>query len=139
MASECIFCKLSQGEIPSDKIYENKHLVSILDIKPVSPGHALVIPKQHFKTILDVPQELLCEMMQVTQKIAKEIIAVTKAHGFNIIVNSGRAAEQLIDHVHIHIIPRSMGDNIRYTHKPIQYKEGEKEDILERIKKVLKQ
>jgi histidine triad (HIT) family protein len=138
MPQDCIFCKIIDGELPTDKIYEDKVVLSTLDIKPVSPGHTLVIPKQHFNTILDLPEELLCKVMKRVHKIAKVVTNALDAHGFNLIVNSGRAAEQLIDHVHIHIIPRFKDDNIRYTHPPIEYKEGEKEMIMEEIKSILK-
>lgn len=138
MSDECIFCKIVKGELPTDKIYEDDLVLSTLDIKPVSPGHTLIIPKEHFNTILDLPEELLCEVMKRVHKIAKVVIKAVNASGFNMIVNSGRTAEQLIDHVHVHIIPRFKGDNIRYTHPPIQYLEGEKEKIMEKIKSILK-
>ncbi len=138
MAEECIFCKIIRGEIPSDKIYENKHIFSLLDNNPIAPGHTLVIPKKHFKTILDIPEQELCELIKGVKKMTMAVVEATDAPGFNIIVNGKKAAGQLVDHIHFHIIPRFKHDNIRYECPAIKYKEGQKQEIMDRIKKVLK-
>jgi histidine triad (HIT) family protein len=134
----CIFCKVIKGEIPCDKIFENDFVLAFLDIKPTSPGHTLIIPKKHYNTILDMPEKELCETIKVIQKIAKAVLEAVGTKAFNIVVNTGKDAGQLIDHVHFHIIPRLKDDKRNFFLNPISYKNNEKQKILEKIKKVLK-
>lgn len=138
MAEECIFCKIVHGEIPSYKIYEDDFVLAFLTINPSSPGHTLVIPKKHYNTILDLPKKELCEIIKTIQKIAKAILEAVETKAFNLVVNTGKDAEQFIDHAHFHIIPRFKDDKIRYESPAIKYKEGQKQEIIDRIKKVLK-
>ena len=135
---DCIFCKVIKGEIPCDKIFENDFVLAFLDIKPASPGHALIIPKKHYNTILDMPEKELCETIKVIQKIAKAVLKVVGTKAFNLVVNTGKDAGQLIDHVHFHIIPRLKDDKRKFYLDPIPYKKGQKEEIMDKIKKVLK-
>lgn len=135
---DCIFCKIIHGEIPSDKIYENEFVLAFLTIKPSSPGHVLVIPKEHYNTFLDLPEKILIEIIKATQKITKAVLQVTDTKAFNLVVNTGKDAGQLVDHVHFHIIPRLKDDKRPFYLSLIKYKAGQKEQILEKIKKVLK-
>ncbi|KAF2482005.1 hit family protein [Neohortaea acidophila] len=101
MAS-CIFCKIIKGEIPSMKVFESEKTFAFLDINPLSAGHALVIPKHHGAKLTDIPDDSLTELLPVAKKIA----LATGAEQFNILQNNGRMAHQLVDHVHIHMIPK---------------------------------
>ncbi|QIX00774.1 hypothetical protein AMS68_006291 [Peltaster fructicola] len=102
MAASCIFCKIIKGEIPSLKIFESEKTFAFLDINPLSYGHALVIPKFHGAKLTDIPDDSLHELLPVAKKIAKAAGAVN----FNILQNNGRIAHQMVDHVHVHMIPK---------------------------------
>jgi histidine triad (HIT) family protein len=138
MTKECIFCKIIQGDVPCDKIYEDEHILSFLDQHPVSPGHSLIISKKHYETFLDIPNDLLCEIIKAVKKVGKAVMKATNAEGFNLHVNTGKVAGQFVFHVHFHIIPRFEGDKIDYICPPIKYKPGQKQEIMDKIKKVLK-
>ena len=107
---DCIFCKIVAGEIPSTKLYENDEVLSFLDIAPAAKGHALVITKKHYATLLDVPHEELSELINTIQKIGAAVMIAMKAEGFNVIQSNNKVAGQIIPHVHFHIIPRKEGE-----------------------------
>ncbi len=136
--NDCIFCKIVRGEIPCDKIYEDSEVLAFLDIKPSSPGHCLVISKEHYESFLDLPTDLLCSIMKKIQKISKAIISAVNAKSFNLMVNTGKEAGQLVNHVHFHIIPRQKEDNRNFSLNHMPYLDGKKEEIMNKIKKVLK-
>jgi len=102
---DCIFCKIVKGEIPSYKIYEDENIFAFLDIKPLSKGHTLVLPKEHYKDIQDIPEDLLCEVSRVSKKIVKRIQEKYSPLGFVINQNNGERAGQSIFHYHLHIKP----------------------------------
>ena len=97
---DCVFCKIINGEIPCTKVYEDDETLAFLDIKPLAPGHTLVIPKKHCENIMDCPQDVLAAVMATAQRIAKKYSAV------NVINNSGAAAGQEVFHLHFHVIPK---------------------------------
>ena len=104
--ADCIFCKIVAGDIPAALIYEDDHVLSFLDIGPLSNGHCLVIPKRHAATVIDCPPDVLSQIAAVLGRIAQAVVAVTGCEGYNVLCNNGRAAGQLVDHLHFHIIPR---------------------------------
>jgi len=128
----CIFCKISKGEIPCNKIYEDKLTLAFLDINPVNIGHTLIIPKKHFENIYDVPEDTVTHIMKVAKKIS---IAIKKlgSDGINIGINNGKAAGQIVFHFHIHIIPRFLGDNL----PPWPARTPKKGEIKEIAKKII--
>lgn len=103
---ECIFCKIIKGEIPSQKTYEDDDVLAFLDVNPVEKGHTLIITKEHYSTILDIPEELLKKVSSVTQRLTKAISEVFDVDQFNILQNNGVKAGQTVSHYHVHIIPR---------------------------------
>ncbi|MCD4811926.1 HIT family protein [bacterium] len=103
---DCIFCKMANGEVPSHKIYEDEDIFAFLDNFPIEKGHILVIPKEHYENIFDVPEDLIKDMYGVAQKITKTISKTFKVEDFNILQNNGTKAGQSVFHYHIHIIPR---------------------------------
>ncbi|UZE93762.1 MAG: HIT family protein [Candidatus Pacearchaeota archaeon] len=133
---DCIFCKIATGEIPSYKIYEDDDFFAFLDIQPVNPGHALVIPKKHYENLLDIPQNILCEMMGVVQKLSKTITEVLNAPGFNIGINNKKIAGQSFFHLHVHIMPRFEGDGYKLWPGKVKSKE-ELQKIADKIKNSL--
>ncbi|KAF2723417.1 HIT-like protein [Polychaeton citri CBS 116435] len=102
MAAACIFCKIIKGDIPSMKLFESDKTFAFLDINPLSKGHALVIPKHHGAKLTDIPDDSLHELLPVAKKIA----VAAGASDFNILQNNGRIAHQVVDHVHVHMIPK---------------------------------
>jgi histidine triad (HIT) family protein len=110
---DCIFCKLAKGEISSDKIYENDNFFSIPDADPIKEGHTLVISKKHFPTTLNLPNSLGPELLDCIKKTALKLLDKTQSQGFNVISNNFEVADQVIKHVHFHIIPRKKGDGLK--------------------------
>ena len=102
---DCIFCKIIKGEIPSYKVYEDEHIYAFLDIKPLSKGHTLVLPKQHYKGISDISDELLCEVNKVSKRMVSKIQKKFSPLGFIICQNNGESAGQTIHHYNLHIKP----------------------------------
>lgn len=111
--NKCIFCKISRGDISSERIYENKSFFSIYDQNQEVNGHALIISKEHYPNILDVPNEFGEDMMECIKETFKIIKSKYLATGFNVLGNNGKVSGQLIDHFHIHILPRKDSDNIQ--------------------------
>lgn len=133
---DCIFCKIIEGEIPCDKIYEDNDVLAFMDIRPVSRGHALVVPKQHSADILEADEHDLHKTLMAARKISHAIVKVTNADGFTISTNRGEAAGQTVFHLHFHIIPRYKKDGL----KPWPHQETEaktRAEIAEKIKKLL--
>ncbi len=110
MMEDCIFCKISNNEIPRETIYENDNFFSVPDANPKVEGHSLVISKKHFKTFLDLPSSLGQELMDCIKKTTMKLLDETKAGGFNIINNNFEVAGQIVPHFHFHILPRKEGD-----------------------------
>lgn len=113
----CVFCKIVKGEIKSEVIKNSENFIAIRDINPVSEGHSLVISKQHFVTLLDMPNSLGAEMLQFAKELASDMIVKKLGNGFNVIMNNFPSAGQFVMHAHMHIIPRKDGDGIRYLVK----------------------
>jgi histidine triad (HIT) family protein len=129
---DCIFCKIVRGEIPCLKLGENKEFLCFLDIKPITDGHALIVPKRHFADVMEFPPDLDARYFAFVQEMARKIIPVVKADGFNLGMNNGRAAGQLVFHQHTHLIPRFDGDGLRtWPHKEVT--QGELGLLRERI------
>ena len=107
---ECLFCAIAKGTIPSAKIFESENLYAFLDLHPANKGHVLIIPREHCVDILDVNPAIGKEFLEDVQRIARAMLAVTGATGFNVIQNNGKVSGQEIFHLHWHIIPRFEGD-----------------------------
>jgi histidine triad (HIT) family protein len=135
--SSCIFCKIAAGDIPCLKIYENEAVLSFLDIGPLADGHLLIIPRQHHVRMEDVPPETLAQMWRVAPRLAKAMLQVTRAPGYNVLQNNGKEAGQEVQHVHFHLIPRFEGDGLGYRWNPKKYEEGRGEDLQKQITEAL--
>jgi histidine triad (HIT) family protein len=130
---ECVFCKIIKGEIPCSKIYEDKEFLAFLDIKPISKGHTLVIPKHHCKNILDFPESEETDLLEFIKKVASAVVKATSADGFNLGMNNGKAAGQVIHHAHFHIIPRFNNDGLHNWPN----KDASKEELEQVQKKIV--
>ena len=133
-ADDCIFCKMVAGQIPVAKVYEDEIVLAFLDIVPISDGHTLVIPKQHFEELHDCPQEFLGEVASRLGNIARAVAAAMDADGYNLLCNNGRAAGQLVEHLHFHIVPRNAGDGIFDRWPSYKYPQGKIEKIADKIR-----
>ena len=109
----CVFCKISAGQIPSFKVYEDDVVFAFLDIGPIVKGHTLVIPKAHHGTVMDIPPAVLGAVNERIPKIAKAVLAATGAKACHVLVNNGTEAMQSVHHLHYHILPREAGDGMR--------------------------
>lgn len=133
----CIFCEIVQGKKDGHFIYEDENYVAFLDKYPIDTGHSLVMPREHFEKITDMTAEKVGELFSKIPKIAKAIIEATKADAFSVAQNNGRAAKQIVPHVHIHIIPRYESRETIWTRREIA-KENELKILAERIRKSIK-
>lgn len=134
--TDCIFCKVVAGELPSYKVYENDDVYAFLDIHPVNKGHTLVIPKKHARNVFDISAEDWVAVQKVVHMLAGNIEKAVGADGINLAMNNREHAGQVVDHAHVHIIPRFKGDGIR----PLpghSYKEGEADTVLATIRGTL--
>jgi len=107
---KCIFCKIIDKSIPSKVLFENDKNLAFLDIFPVSEGHTIVIPKNHYKNLEEIPNNELSELFEIVKKVSILIHKKLKVDGYNILQNNFRAAGQVVNHFHVHIIPRSRED-----------------------------
>jgi len=112
--TNCIFCKIIRGELPALKVYENDTLIAFLDIQPVNKGHTLIIPKKHYRNLYNLPDEILGKIGILMRDLAIAIKKAVGAEGINIEMNNESLAGQLVDHAHIHIIPRFLNDGLRH-------------------------
>ncbi len=132
--AECIFCQIIKGELPCAQVYEDDLVISFLDKNPINPGHTLVLPKRHYATLFEIPQEDLNACAAASQKIAMAVYKATKASGLNFFQNNYRTAGQRIDHIHFHLIPRFPGDNFLSSWPGKPYPQGGFSKVLEKIK-----
>ena len=112
---DCIFCKIAKGEIKADKTLETDNFFVIKDIQPVERGHSLVIPKKHYKTLLEIPASALGEFFELAKEASIKLIKEEKADGFNLVMNNFEAAGQLVPHAHLHIIPRYKNSDFKLS------------------------
>ena len=127
--NNCIFCKLGAGEIPCDKIYEDKSFLAFLDIRPVSHGHILIIPKEHIIWMQEANDETICGIFKLAKKI---MLAIKKGLQCDYVQESVVGNE--IPHFHVHLVPRCNNDNLhKYNFPTKQYEDGETDKIAQKI------
>ena len=107
----CVFCKIVAGQSPAAEILRNDNFVVIMDKYPINSGHALVIPTKHYDNLLEMPVEEVAALYALVPAIAKAVVSAVKADGFNVGQNNGIAANQIVPHVHVHIVPRFCDDS----------------------------
>jgi histidine triad (HIT) family protein len=132
---DCVFCGIARGEGRASRIYEDEHVMAFLDARPVNEGHALVVPRRHYENIFEIPDEELANLFRIVKKVATAIMRSEKADGIRIIQNNGRAAHQLIFHLHVHIIPEYKGQD-SYGHRETP-EQGELDLIAAKIRESL--
>jgi histidine triad (HIT) family protein len=132
---DCIFCKIVKGDIPCYKLYEDDDVLAFLDIKPLSKGHILVLPKKHFENIFDIPDDLLCKTISVAKKLSLKLKEKYSPEGIVLNQNNGFKAGQTIFHFHLHIKPIYDGTPI---FEEIDHRKDVSKEELEKIQNELK-
>jgi len=130
--SDCIFCKIVAGEIPAEKVFEDDYAIAFMDIQPVNPGHVLVVPKEHSRDLTEMSGEAVGWLFRPVRHVAKNVRDAVGAPGFNIGVNTGGVAGQVVFHTHVHVMPRFENDG----HEHWEKKPMSPEEIAETAKKI---
>lgn len=130
---DTIFAKIIRREIPADIVYEDEHTLAFLDVKPVNPGHTLVVPKKFARNIFDADEKTLSAVMRTVQKISIALRETLGAEGVGISINNESAAGQVVFHLHAHVIPRFFDDGIVPQHGT-SYPTGESAKVAEKIR-----
>ena len=130
---KCIFCKIANGEIPSKTLYEDEEFRVILDLGPAAAGHALILPKNHYVNLYELPDETASQVMLLAKKMAAQMTEKLHCDGFNLVQNNGEVAGQTVFHFHMHLIPRYKDDGQKIGWKPGEPSQEELEEIRNRI------
>lgn len=130
MPEDCIFCKIAAGQIPCSRIYEDDKVVAFLDLNPVALGHALVVPKVHAATILDLPAGFGEAVIFAMSKVGGAQMSALGADGFNCLQNNFAAAGQEVMHLHWHVVPRFTGDGLSLGWNPGKYNDRQEMSLL---------
>ena len=134
---DCIFCKLANGEIPTNALYEDDIVKVIFDANPAAKGHVLILPKEHFDNIYELDDDTAAHVFKVATKISKAYKKALDFDGLNIVQNNGECAGQTVFHFHMHLIPRYKGDQVGITWHPGELSDADKEEILLKVKEQL--
>ena len=134
---ECIFCAIVEGKILSEKVYEDKHVFAFMDIAPANPGHLLIIPKQHYRNIFDMPAEVGSKIMEAAIPLATAIRETLNPDGLNLFQSNEAAAFQTVFHFHLHLIPRWEGDPLRLPWRPSEGNIEEISNVAAKIREAL--
>jgi len=133
MADDCIFCSIVTGDAPVTKVDEDEHTIAFMDIHPWTEGHALVIPKEHYQDLYEIPDEVLGQVMSAAKRLAGRVRDGLDADGVNLLNSTGRAAWQTVFHFHVHVIPRYEDDPLEL---PVRPEEGDPDEIKQIAEKL---
>lgn len=134
MKDDCIFCKLANGVFPTKSIYEDDTFNVILDAGPATKGHALILPKEHYDNLYELPDETAGKAMILAKKLAGEMSRRLNADGLNVVQNNGEAAGQTVMHYHLHLIPRYKNDGQHILWQPSEPSKEELEETRNLLK-----
>lgn len=134
--ASCIFCRIVSGLAPSHTVYQDSEYIAFLDIAPFSRGHTLVCPKRHGETIWDMTEAEIAGLFKVATKVAKAVVSAVNADGLRFVQNNGEAANQVVEHVHVHVIPVSMEDKGRFVGRK-SFSPKEMEETAAKIRSAL--
>ncbi|MFR8237405.1 MAG: HIT family protein [Dorea sp.] len=132
----CIFCKIANGEIPSTTVYEDDDFRVILDLSPASKGHALILPKEHYANLYELPDEAASKVLIVAKNVVAKMTKALGCDGYNLVQNNGEVAGQTVFHFHMHLIPRYKEDQVGLGWKMGELTDADREDILAKLKEV---
>lgn len=131
----CIFCKIANGEIPSATLYEDEDFRVILDLGPAAKGHALILPKEHYPNLYELPDELAEKAVLLAKKMITKMKKALNCDGFNVVQNNGAPARQTVFHFHMHLIPRYEGDHAGFGWNTGELNVADREEILTKMRK----
>jgi histidine triad (HIT) family protein len=135
MIKDCVFCKIVQGQIPCDKVYEDDLVLAFLDIATITLGHTLIVPKQHHTSITTLPTDCGARIMDIAPRLGSALMRATGAAGFNLLLANGTAAGQVVPHTHLHVLPRHVDDGVVMPTSHTTYPSPEcKAEILEKAR-----
>lgn len=136
---QCVFCQIIGGKIPAKEVYSDEHSYAALDINPAAPGHILLLPKEHYSIMPQVPEQVLQHLFIAAKKLSNSLLRALGAEGTNILVANGQAAGQKAQHFMIHIIPRKQKDKVVFNLPQRQIKPEELSSIGNKLRKALGQ
>jgi len=136
-SKNCVFCNIVSGSAPSRIVYQDDSYIAFLDAFPFSKGHTLVCPKRHGVTVWDMKEEEIAGLFRVASRVSKAVVSAVGADGFRFVQNNGEAANQVVAHVHVHVIPVSMESRGRFSERR-QYHSDEMEATAEEIRKLMR-
>ncbi|MEJ2240664.1 MAG: HIT family protein [Candidatus Bathyarchaeota archaeon] len=141
MNTNCPFCKIVEGQAPASIVYEDSAILAFMDLNPASPGHTLIIPKEHWENIYEIPEKTLVKMAPIIKRICVAVKKTVGSEGISIFQLNGKAANQVVMHFHVHVIPRFSGDIMSKTpgaivkhHKFESPERGQLDDIAKKIR-----
>ena len=131
---DCIFCKVLSGEIPSQKVYEDEHVLGVMDINPWTRGHAVVFPRKHAADLFEIEDDELAHVVIAAKRLAAKIRDALGCDGVNLLTSTGQAAWQTIFHLHFHVIPRYDDDPLELPTRPEPAEPDELAEVAEEIR-----
>lgn len=134
---DCIFCKLANGILDTNTVYEDGDFRVILDLAPAAQGHALILPKAHFANAFEAEGEILGKAMRLAARTGKALKEAFGCDGINILQNNGEAAGQTVFHLHIHVIPRWENDNVQFEYEKKSFTDEEMKATADSINKCM--
>jgi histidine triad (HIT) family protein len=133
----CIFCKLANGVIPTNTLYEDDMFRVIFDVSPATKGHALILPKEHYADIYEIDATVLGKAAQLAQKVIRHVSPILKCDGYNLLQNNGTVAGQTVFHFHLHVIPRYEGDGQKIGWVPGTVDPETQEELVKKLSAAL--
>jgi len=134
--THCVFCRIVAGELPSIRIHEDEHTLALMDINPITPGHALVILKPHRENLFEMDEEECLAVMRASKKVADAIRAGLDPAGLNLFQANGLAAFQTVFHFHMHVLPRYVGDALKPPVGLLSGRKGDPEEIRQNAERI---
>ncbi|MFC1704745.1 HIT family protein, partial [Nanoarchaeota archaeon] len=134
---QCIFCQIIEGKIQAKKVYEDEKSIGVLDINPANPGHILLLPKEHYSVMPQIPEEEVIHLFMVAKFLSNAVLKALEATGTNIVVANGPAAGQRAQHFMIHVIPRKEGDGIEFVLPQKKHSDSDLDKVAENIREKL--
>lgn len=133
-ASDCVFCSIVASRIPAAKVYEDEQVLAIMDIRPINEGHVLVLPKQHYPGLVDLPRDVWAHQAAVARDVGDAIRrSGVRCEGNNLFLSDGRSAFQEVPHIHLHVIPRFQGDGFKLKMNRGKPSRGDLDNVAMRI------
>ena len=134
----CVFCRIAHKQAAASVVYEDESVLAFLDIQPLNEGHTLIIPKDHYATVFDIPEELIARVHKIVKQVAVAVKEATQADGISIIQQNGKAADQDIFHLHVHVIPRFEGQKLTRFRELAEANREKLDQVAANIKRHMK-